>query len=204
MFRCLMMLCLFAVAAPAMAQQRTDSGIQLTPFAGYTIGGEVDAREDTEQETNNRLRESSSYGFVLNWPSKAPTEWELYYNHQDTELAKGGPGVKLDTLQLGGTYLGQGSKHARPFFVATLGGMRIKPEATDNDYFVSFTLGGGYKFFPTKRIGIRLEARALGTFISSNNSWFCSGGSNGATCAVRTSGNLLIQAQANAGVIIRF
>lgn len=204
MFRCVMALCLLAAALPAMAQQRTDSGIQLTPFAGYTLGGEVDARENTEQETSYRLQESMSYGFALNWPSKAPTEWELYYNHQDTELAKGGRGVKLDTLQLGGTYLGQGSKRAIPFFVATLGGVRIKPEASDSDYAVAFTLGGGYKFFPTKRIGIRLEARALGAFIRSNSSWLCSGGSNGATCAIRTSGNLLIQAQANAGVIIRF
>jgi len=202
MYRTSLLALLCILSAPAVAQQRYFTGIELTPFAGYTVGGQVDTAAGSEQSETFRLKESANFGFALNGPSKSPTEWELYFNHQNTALTKGGPDITLDTLQLGGTYLGRG-KVAVPFFVATLGGLRAKPRGSDSDYFLSFTVGGGYKFFPSKRVGLRLEARAISTVISSNNSWFC-GVDGGATCVVRTSGNLLWEAQANAGIIVRF
>jgi hypothetical protein len=202
MYRASVLALLCVVGWPAFGEQPDLTGIQLTPFVGYTVGGEVDATSGSEQTETFRLKESGNFGFVVNGPSKSPTEWEIYFNHQDTAFTKGGPSITLDTLQLGGTYLGRGTR-AIPFFVATLGGLRAKVQGSDTDYFVAFTVGGGYKFFPTKRVGLRLEARAVSTVISSNSSWFC-GVDGGATCVVRTSGNLLWEAQANAGVIFRF
>jgi hypothetical protein len=202
MYRTSLLALLCILSSPATGQQRYFTGIQFTPFAGYTVGGEVETDIGSEESQTFGLKESPNFGFVLNWPSKSPTEWELYFNHQDTAFTKGGPDITLDTLQLGGTYLGRGET-AVPFFVATLGGLRAKTRGFDSDYFLSFTVGGGYKFFPSKRIGLRLEARAISTVISSNNAWFC-GVDGGATCVVRTSGNLLWEAQANAGVIVRF
>lgn len=197
----LMFFCFVSMAASA--QQKSFDGIQLTPIFGYTIGGDVDIADATNIERGIGLKESISYGFALNGPSKAPTEWELYFNHQETQFKDNGPDVSLDTLQLGGTYLGSG-KTAIPYIVATLGGMRVAPKDADNDYLWSFTIGGGYKFFPSKRIGLRLEGRVLSTLVSSDSAWFCGSNNGSGSCVVRTSGNLLLQFQANAGIIFRF
>ncbi len=202
MYRLAILVFLSVVSTTASAQQESFRGIQLTPFAGYTVGGDIDVVGATNAEREIGLKESANYGFALNGPSKSPTEWELYFNHQDIQFKEGGPDVSLDTLQLGGTYLGSG-KTAIPYMVATLGGMRVAPKGADSDYLWSFSIGGGYKFFPSKRIGLRLEGRMLSTLVSSNSAWFC-GVNGGGTCVVRTSGNVLLQFQANAGIIFRF
>jgi len=186
----------------ALAQLQHTRSPELTVFAGYTIGGEVEAKDESETETKIRLDESPNIGVAVNWPSKFPTEFELYYNHQSTNFEKGGPDMELDTLQIGGTYMGSGKK-AVPFMVATIGGMRVAPQNNSADYLLSFTIGGGYKFYPWQRIGFRLEARVLGSVVDSNNAWFC-GVDGGGTCVLKTSGNLAWQVQANAGVVVRF
>lgn len=203
MYRLAMLVFLSAVSATASAQQGAFRGIQLTPFAGYTVGGDIDVVGATNVERDIALKDSANYGFALNGRSKSPTEWELYFNHQDTQFKEGGPDVSLDTLQLGGTYLGSG-KVAIPYMVATLGGMRVSPKGADSDYLWSFTIGGGYKFFPSERVGLRLEARVLSSLVSSNSAWFCGSNNGSGSCTVRTSGNLLLQLQANAGIIFRF
>jgi len=187
----------------AQAEQRLRN-IQVTPFAGFTFGGDIKVEDeaDPDQQQTFSLDESANFGVALNWPSRYPTEWEVYFNHQDTKLKDSGAKLSIDTLQLGGTYLGTLST-AMPYFVATAGATRIAPKNTSADYFFGFSVGGGWKFFPTKRIGLRLEGRALGTVISSNSSWVC-GVNGGGACAIRTSGNMLWQFQANAGVVFRF
>ncbi len=192
----------FLMAAPVSAQTEYTTGIQLTPFVGYTIGGKVDADFGQDDERNFSVADAANFGFAVNWRAKPPTEWEVYFNRQDTNFKQDGPDITFDTLQIGGTYLWPQARSA-PYFVATLGATRAKVSGFDSDYFVGFTAGVGYKYFPTRHFGLRAEARALGTVVSSNNSWFC-GIDGGANCVIRTSGNILLQAQANIGVIFRF
>ena len=195
------LLSLFTLSANA--EQRLKN-IQVTPFAGFTMGGgiKIEDEDDPGQKQTLDLDESANYGFTVNWPSKYPTEWEIYYNHQDTKVKDDGVKLDIDTLQIGGTYLGQ-SNTAVPYFVATAGATRIAPKDGSSDYYFGFSTGGGWKFFPTKRIGLRLEGRVLGTVISSDKTWIC-GGNGGAACSIQTSGNMLWQFQANAGVVFRF
>jgi opacity protein-like surface antigen len=183
---------------------------QLTPFAGYRFGGTFEDR-DTGQEYE--LNSSPSYGVILNFPSKAPTEWEIYYSRQTTELDVAGfvqgdnaIDMQVDYLQVGGTYLFGGSKSAVPYFVATAGLTRMDPDApeTKSDTFFSFGVGGGWKYFPASRVGLRLDGRLLGTFVDSNSSIFCQAGQNGANCVINTSGKILYQFELQAGIIFRF
>jgi len=197
-----------SVAMLLSAQALADLGddrprpLQITPFAGFSVGGEVKIEDEGDSETDIELDESGNFGVTVNWPSKYPTEYEVYFNHQDTKFKDSDADLTIDTLQIGGTYIGPGEV-ALPYFVATAGLTRIKPEASGSDYYFGFSAGGGWKFFPKKRLGLRLEGRVLGTVIDSSSQWFC-GVDGGATCAFRTTGNVLWQFQANAGLIFRF
>ena len=184
--------------------------LQLTPFAGYRFGGTFEDR-DTEDEFT--IENDGSYGLTLNFPSRGNTEWEIYYSKQSSEVdaagfVSNGDPIDLDVeyLQIGGTYLFDEAGPALPYFVATVGGTKISPQGINSksDTFFSFGVGGGWKYFPTRRVGLRLDGRVLATFLDSDSRIFCQTGANGGSCFISTSGNLLYQFELQAGVIFRF
>ena len=199
--------CLFVLPANAAEKQYR---FQLTPFAGYRFGVTF---EDSETEVEYELDDSPSFGLIMNFPSKGNTEWEIYYSKQSTEVDAAGfvPSenaldMDVEYLQVGGTYLFEQSKNAVPYFVATAGVAKFSPDApnTKSDTFFSVGAGGGWKFFPSSRVGLRLDGRFIGTFVDSNSRIFCQSGSAGGECAVNVSGKLLYQFELQGGVIFRF
>jgi hypothetical protein len=60
------------------------------------------------------------------------------------------------------------------------------------------------KLMPSSRIGIRVEARAYGTLLSSDTKLFCQTGPDQNICAVQVDGNLLSQFETFAGITFRF
>jgi hypothetical protein len=182
---------------------------EITPFAGYRLGGTF---EDDETRDELKLEDSSSFGMSLSMQAEANTQYELTYSHQATDIDVSDvlPGasdldIDLDYLQIGGTYLWDGNV-ARPFLVATIGIAHLDPDASDLDaetYF-AFSVGGGWKVFPTRRLGLRLEGRFYGTVLESDSAVFCRSGPEGTGCLLRTSGELLWQWEMFAGVSFRF
>lgn len=186
------------------------NGIQLTPFAGYRFGGEF---EDKETDETFELDDDASFGLIFNYPYTDYTEWELYYSQQSTSVDAAGFAITddrfdldIDYLQIGGTYLFEQTSLAVPYFVATVGVTKIDPdlEGTSSDNFLSFGVGGGWKFFPASRVGLRLDGRFLGTFIDSDSDIFCQSGQAGGSCRVALKGDLLYQFEMQAGLIVRF
>ncbi len=198
-----------ALTLPALADERPPR-FEITPFAGYRLGGTF---EDDETGEELELEDSGSFGISLNLQAEPNTQYELTYSHQSTDIdvtdvLPGSPDldIDLDYLQIGGTYLWDGDL-ARPFLVATVGIAHLDPDASDLDsetYF-AFSIGGGWKVFPTRRLGLRLEGRFYGTVLESDSAVFCrSGAEEGTGCLVRTSGELLWQWEMFAGASFRF
>jgi hypothetical protein len=193
---------------PQVGWTQNSSTLQITPFAGIRFGGTVDGYDEFGDARQVELDDSPSLGVIVNWPSVGPTEWEVYASHQSTDYAvTPAPGdtgkLELSYLQLGGTYLFEEAGPSQPYFVATAGLTHAKATNYGSDNYFSFAAGGGWKFFPAKRVGLRLDGRFIGTLISSNSAIFCQG-SGGATCAVNVSGKVLWQFEMQAGVVFRF
>jgi hypothetical protein len=203
---------IFACLVPvqAVAQKKTnDFKVQITPFVGYRLGGTF-KDDDTEEEYD--LDNNSSAGLIVNFPAEANTEWEIYYSKQSTEIKTGDLflGTRLidmdvEYLHLGGTYLFDRSDESQPYFVATIGATRMEPSGfdTSSETFFSFAAGGGYKYFPDKHLGFRLDGRFIGTFIDSESNIFCQS-DRGGTCVINTTGKVLYQFEMLAGVVFRF
>lgn len=194
-----------AAQAPADAEL---SRFELTPFAGYRIGGTF---SDEATDETLELNDSGAFGVIVNLRESPNTEWEVMYSHQDTAIdidAAGGPAaidMTVDYLQIGGTYLGSGTR-ARPYMVATLGLAHLDPGAAGlpSDTFFAFTVGGGWKILSTERIGLRLEGRFYGTVIDSDSKIFCGSGPAGGGCLINTQAEVLWQFEMSAGLIFRF
>jgi len=200
------------VLTVVMPRPARAAGIEITPFAGYTAGGDF-----TNTATGQSLSfdETSSYGIMLDFkqagdPRQPGEGWiELYYSRQQTKL-KADQGafisaplfdVNVEYYHLGGTY-SQATGNVRPFVVGTFGATRMAPQrdGLQTETKFSLSLGGGVKMYLTERVGIRLDARWFGTLFNGSGTAFCSGGA----CLINVQGDVLSQYTANAGVILVF
>ena len=198
--------------ATAQTAQTSPLLFELTPYAGYRIGGEFTAESgDTEYE----IREGNAQGLIFNIKAREPnTQWEILYGRQQTDVETqasfvDGPLLPIDihNVHFGGTYLFDGGTTA-PFVALTVGLTRFEPSVSDSEaenYF-SGSLGGGMHLRPTQRIGVRLEARVFATFVDSDGALFCvsAPASETAGCAISIHGEALLQWEAHAGLVVRF
>jgi len=203
-------LVLFSPVTEAARGKDEKFNIELTPFVGYRFGGSF---EDDETDEDYDLENDSSFGLIVNFPSKNNTEWEIYYSKQSTEIRTGDLfqttkvlDLDVEYLHVGGTYLFERTKALQPYFVATIGAARFDPSGADtsSDTFFSFAAGGGWKYFPDKRVGLRLDGRFIGTLVDSDTDIFCQSGPEGSECLIRNKGEVLWQFELQAGVIFRF
>jgi opacity protein-like surface antigen len=195
-----------ALLVPPVTLAETIPGaFTLTPYGGGSFGGTF---EDEESALSVSLDDSAAFGLILNYQNSANTQYELIYSQVSTEADISGSAlsdIDLRTLQGGGTYQFDGNT-VLPFISATLGGTNIEASGYDKDTFFSFSVGGGVQIAPSKRLGLRLEARAFGTLLRSGSSIFCVSDPGGSTagCAISVAGDVLWQVQAMAGVVFRF
>ena len=205
-FRLTALIALFA-AAPAGAQESPGT-FELTTYGSYRFGGTF---EDVTTSDEVELDDDAGIGLIANLRESSNTQWELIYSRQETAadldaLTAPQPSVdvRLQSLQLGGTYLGDGDR-ARPYLAATIGGTHIEPDTLfDGDTFWSFSIGAGLQVAPSNRIGLRLEGRLWGTLIDTDSSLFCTSGAQGGLCAIETDSRVLWQFETFAGVVFRF
>jgi hypothetical protein len=193
---------------PALLQAQEPTA-EITAFGAYRFGGTF---EEEATGATYELEDSPSFGLILNLRHKDPTQWEILYSQQQTEAEFTGstlndPIVDIDlhVLQLGGTYQWDGDV-ARPYLAFTLGGTHVRTSSAESrsDTFFSGSIGVGMKFLPTSRVGIRVEARAYGTLVSSSTDLFCSTGPDTNICAIRVEGKMLSQIETFAGITVRF
>lgn len=211
---CLGLFILSAIlTAPAQAAEPGEYRFSVTPLLGYRMGGDFES-DDSDAEVS--LDDDAAAGFILNAPAEAVgedayTEWELYFSRQsagiDDATVEVDPTLDVDIsyLLLGGTYVGPGEL-VRPFLAAGIGAAHLSPDGSgyDSDTVFAFGIGGGAQVFPTERFGMRLEVRALGAVLDSDNSIFCRSGPEGSACLVAANGDVLWQWEVFAGLIARF
>ncbi|MBL8200240.1 MAG: outer membrane beta-barrel protein [Chromatiales bacterium] len=202
------------ILLPALSQAEVKYGVEITPFAGYRLGGQFESSEEGNTTgADIDIDDASSYGLIVNWPSVDNTEWEIYLGRQSTSLGTDGlfdpavtPPAKLDItyLQAGGTYWFEGER-AGPYIVATLGASRFEPDDSsfDAETFFAFGIGGGYKIAPTSRVGLRLEGRVFGSVVDSDEAVFCRAGGAASGCLIAVSGSVVWQWEVLAGLVFR-
>ena len=192
---------------------------EITPYAAYRVGGELEPQSEFEDLDANgggfELHEGNAEGLILDIRTSAgDSQWEVLYAHQGTELETqpsfvGGPTLDIDVshLQFGGTYLFEDtSDSVAPFIALTAGLARFEPgldDAEPENYF-SWSLGGGVQLRADRRIGVRLEARVFGSLIDDDSALFCVSSPEVNSCAVVVEGDQLYQVEARVGVVARF
>ena len=188
------------VVTPAVA------GVEVTPFAGLRFGGSFD---EVNTGATISLDESGSYGLIVDVDLDPDRQIEIYLSRQSTTLSSSGTftgnplfDLVVEYYHVGGLYLiDVNNDRVRPFVSGTLGVTHMNPQGENLSSETQFSLafGGGAKFFLTKRLGLRLDARGIFTAINSSGAVFCSGG-----CAISVQSSGFLQGELSAGVVVRF
>ncbi len=185
----------------------TQAAWELTAFSGYGMGGQF------KEEVSNQkldLSDNSLFALALNYGEDAiPSEqFELYFSQQDTRLIGHSLNSTNSAFDLDVSYYHIGGliqtfdQTVNPFLVGTIGGTYLDPKSSAHSGLLrpSLGLGGGIKYFPTERIGLRLEGRAMMTFASGSASF--TSDSSGTTVYIEA--DVFFQFQANAGLVFKF
>lgn len=199
------------IAGMAMISPAPAAEFEITPFIGYTGGGDFN---ETQTGRSLSFDDTSSYGIMLDFKQtggqQEGSSWiELYLSRQQTKLRSDQGAftsmplfdVNIEYYHLGGTYSPSKGK-VEPFVAGTLGVTHMSPKqgGYDSETRFSLSLGGGARFYLTKRVGLRLDARWFGTLFNGSGGIFCANGA----CLVQVQGDVLSQFTANAGVILAF
>jgi hypothetical protein len=178
--------------------------LEVAPFYGLRFGGTF-----KNEATGDSLGvdESAVVGGTVNIALRNPREkLELLYSHQETQFEGAGAtrrqvNLNVDVWQVGllREYV-YDDEQFRPFLVGTLGvtNFGFSGVSQDEDLF-SMGLGGGFKYFPTPRIGFRLDLRAYVSFVEGGGGVACSGG-----CVATYSGSVFVQGEITPSVVISF
>lgn len=181
--------------------------IEITPLTGYGLGGEFE--EGTSNETLD-LSDNSLFGAAIDFTYRGDPDQqiELFVSRQETRLVGDNLAsntsrfdLDVDYYHLGGVLM-WGDDLLKPFIVGTIGATHLNPGNSIHDSIIrpSLGLGGGVKFFPTRHIGFRAEARFMGTLGNADAAFI----SNANGLSVFVKGDMFYQVLFNAGVIIRF
>ena len=186
-----------------------DDRFELTPFIGYRFGGDFDNIRDPNGEIKSvDVGDSEAYGLMFDINMGENTQIELSWSTQNTDLTGrqfNGPNIdfgdtRIDYWHVGGNYVfGDSLDDARGFLTFSIGATHFSPEAFSSETRFSFGFGGGAKFYFNDTIGIRVQGKLLSTYINSSTSWWCS-----YSCWTVSTGNYLLQAEIDAGLIFRF
>jgi hypothetical protein len=149
-----------------------------------------------------------SFGAVVDIPLGPHYEgmvFEALFSHERAQVSIqsfGAPSsamVEVDHLLIGVSQELEGASPRARAFISGLVGLTRYAAASDNDVRFTIGLGAGGKFYATRHLGLRLEARGYMTFVNLSGVAVCSGG-----CAVAFAYNPVFQADLTAGLIVAF
>jgi len=180
---------------------------EIGSFVGATLGGEF---EDPSDSSERDVNDAASLGFTLDLEAGEPgSYYELFYSFQSTDV-QGTPELDLDIqyVHIGGRvdYLSENHR-AIPFAALGIGATLLSPDRPgfQDETDFSLSLAGGVKIPLTARIGLRLEGRALLTFLNSDSDVFCvSTPAVGGACNIRNSSDTFFQFTAGIGIVAGF
>jgi hypothetical protein len=195
---------LSSAVCAASAQQRFD----VTPLFGYgsSISFPFVVTERAYSGTA-RVASGESFGVAAGTRFDESQVVEFRYLRQSSNMQIAASAAPFSAHAVIEHYLGDftheflmaNSPGVRPFVAASLGMARIAAAAQSFNRF-SFAVGAGVKWFPTRRVGLRVQAEWLPIWTNPEVKGFICGGG----CAVALGGTLASQGQVSLGPIFSF
>ena len=205
-FRVLLAILLLFSTSGAMGETAL-TGVEISPFVGYMVGGTIETEEDNGSQDDAEIRGSGDYGLFLDFVLNHRGSVGVMYSRQNTDLdsdpvaGSGDTPMRVEYFHVEGFY--QWLRGAsRPYVVASAGVTRLAPAGFDADSRLSLSIGGGVKYFPAEHFGFRLEGRYYGSLLAEDDEEFCT--DDDEVCVVYNDNIILSQVDFKAGLVFAF
>jgi len=176
-------------------------------YGGYRVGGSL---EDQDTGDDRDFEDGSSFAvsLELQYGKGDDRYYQLWYSRQATDVEDGAETHDADVeyLHVGGTLPFGGWEHAKPYFAAGIGATRFSASGADTDDRTNFSGSAafGLEIPLAQHAAIRLEARGYLTLVDTDSAFFCRSDNGEGVCGIVASGSTIFQAEALAGILIRF
>jgi Outer membrane protein beta-barrel domain len=204
---------LLLVSAPASAQYGAEKW-EITPFGGYETSGSFPITNVTTPFVVNRLRADAgpSFGTFIDYSLSDYFQAELMWNRNSTSFSErnGITGVytkafdsDIDLYHFGLLFMFRDpDKRLRPYIAGGLGfSHQFNNGMTPNRTDFSYGIGGGVKYFPTRHLGFRVDARFVPSYANSSPGTYCD---VFGFCYPATIPNYLNRGNFTGGIVFRF
>ncbi|MHB8410865.1 MAG: OmpW family outer membrane protein [Candidatus Acidiferrales bacterium] len=221
MFMRKMMVLIFILSCGPPAALAQSHNIEITPFGGGKFGGKIAVNSGTVD--NLLIKSSVDYGVTFDYGFWDTFQAEFTWERQPTALSAHDvstqpptvtklSNINLDAYQFGILYDFRDTEaKVRPFFGAGVGFTHFGPATTTNSNGqtqsilpfgnkLSYNVGGGVKYYFSRFVGLRLDARWLRTRTTPGQGQVC--GFQG--CFTVATTNHANQFPINLGLIFRF
>jgi opacity protein-like surface antigen len=207
--------------SPALAENF--KRFEFQPFGGYTVSGSIPLVGDDDIKhgsihVNSSYNGGATFAINLNELDAIEAHWQRQFTEGRlpaemvvTHLSENGTTFNLKIDQYHCNFLHHyeiSVPKALPYVMAGLGATTYYANhggSSGSRTYFSFSLGGGIKYFVSRHIGFRGEARWSPTLVSaSDSSFWCSIGGAGATCLVHLKAALQDQLDVTGGIVFRF
>jgi hypothetical protein len=192
----------------ASAQESPPQKIEVTPFYGYQVGGDIRTRGG-----NAGVKGATVYGLAVDVFVNPEWQFEAFYSRQDTDLNVRDDSpfgstsevfdVSVEYFQGGFLYQFDDQKSVRPFLLISLGATRFDPKQADLSSEWSFSIvgGGGVKLFVSDHFGFRFQGQLQVPFLWIHSRFFCSAPGG---CLLDIDAAATLQAAGSVGIILAF
>lgn len=202
LFPCL--LCLAGVAQAAPPQ------FEATGFGAFRLGGEFNADNAPAGAPNSAdLDDGGAWGVGLALYRDPDAYYEWLYSRQATAIDRNAPvvgslEVTTEYYHLGGTLLFDPWPALRSWLSLTVGMTRFTADGYSAESEFSASLGGGLRLPLGERVALMLGLRGYLTFVDTDTRFFCSSIDGQGGCLLNSTGSTIFQAEASAGIAMRF
>jgi opacity protein-like surface antigen len=160
--------------APAFAQQT-----EIALLGGYTTSGDIDNKAVGIETLE--VSGGFTWGVAASHFFSDHLGLEASWTQQGSDLVIGTAAdsaelfdMKVGALQGSVAYrFGAPAAPFQPFLLAGLGATFLSAEDLESETKLSWTVGGGLKWFPSKRVGARVQARYVPTLLNDSASDIC-------------------------------
>jgi len=210
-FLYVLMLCFISPLLAAQDSSEFRPGrFDFTTLVGYRSGMTFTV-EPSLPGTSSRVAFAASpaYGFALGVRVREGNVVEFRWSRQDSnfEIADSFGGLTATRMTLKQFHcdfsheylLRHRGLRLTPFIVASVGATNMSAGVSSGSIEFSAGMGGGIKFFVNQRLGFRIQAEWLPTFVAAQGSALC-----GKSCIVHLGGTLASQAEVAIGPVLRF
>jgi len=203
-------LLLFCTLLIACAAQAAGPQFETTAFGAYRVGGEFDIdNAPLGTPASAELEDGGGWGVGLALYRDPDSYYELLYSRQETGIDQNAPAVgslqvTTEYYQLGGTLLFDPQPAFRTWLSLTVGLTRFTADGFSAESDFSASLGTGLRIPLSERMAVTLGLRGYVTFVDADTRFFCSSIDGQGACLLNATGSTIFQAEASAGIAVRF